>query len=166
MKATAASAAGSSKASVLPATNPTRAARYYECSTGSPMYRPSIGFVTCVHPLYDLPAVTAWRDNAIIELRKSGAEVVPTAIPRTQADACRIASELTGTGVDLVVLFFCSWVSEEVTLALARQIGPTPLLLWALPYLDLDLPMPSPISGLTASGSNIRRIGKTFAHVI
>ncbi|HEY2014329.1 MAG TPA: hypothetical protein VGH38_12555 [Bryobacteraceae bacterium] len=130
------------------------------------MNRAKIGFVTCVHPLYDLPAVTAWREHAIGELQKSGVEVIATAIPRTPPDAVEIARQLTGSDVDLVVLFFCSWVSEDVTLALAGGIAHIPLLLWALPYLDRDIPMPSPISGITGSGSNIRRTGKTFAHVI
>ena len=130
------------------------------------MNRASIGFVTCVHPLYDLPAVAAWRENAIAELRKSGNEVTAPPIPRTPADAIEIAAHLVEREVDLVVLFFCSWVSEDVTLALARGLGDIPLFLWALPYLDRDIPMPSPMSGLTGSGSNIRRMGKPFAYVI
>jgi L-fucose isomerase-like protein len=130
------------------------------------MNRARIGFVTCVHPLYDLPAVAVWRENAIGELRKSGSEVIAAAIPRTTADAIGIAADLAGREVDLVVLFFCSWVSEDITLALAREIGDIPMLLWALPYLDRDIPMPSPMSGLTGSGSNIRRMGKPFAYVI
>lgn len=130
------------------------------------MNQPRIGFVTCIHPLYDLPAVAAWRENAISELRKSGCEVIASAIPRTPADAGEVAAHLAKHEVDLVVLFFCSWVSEDVTLALARGVMDIPMFLWALPYLDLDIPMPSPISGLTASGSNIRRLGKRFAYVI
>jgi L-fucose isomerase-like protein len=130
------------------------------------MSPPKIGFVTCVHPLYDLPAVAAWREEAAAALRRSGCEVILSPIPRTAADAAAIAADLVGREADLVVLYFCSWVSEEVTLALARAIGPIPLLLWALPYLDRDIPMPSPMSGLTASGSNIRRMGKRFAYVV
>jgi L-arabinose isomerase len=41
-----------------------------------------------------------------------------------------------------------------------------PMLLWSLPYLDRDIPMPSPMSGLTGSGSNLRRLGKRFAYVV
>jgi len=130
------------------------------------MSQPRIGFVTCIHPLYDLPAVAAWRENAIGELRKSGCEVIACAIPRTPADAGEVAAHLAKDAVDLVVLFFCSWVSEDVTLALARGVWDIPMLLWALPFLDLEIPMPSPMSGLTASGSNIRRLGKRFAYVV
>ncbi|HYW41857.1 MAG TPA: hypothetical protein VE959_03300 [Bryobacteraceae bacterium] len=130
------------------------------------MHRPRIGFVTCVHPLYDLPAVGAWRENAIGELRKSGCEVIACAIPRTPAEAGEVAAQQARHEVDLVVLFFCSWVSEDVTLALAQGVQDIPLFLWALPYLDLDIPMPSPMSGLTGSGSNIRRAGKRFAYAI
>ncbi len=68
--------------------------------------------------------------------------------------------------MDVVLLFFCTWVAEDITLALARELMDIPMLIWALPYLDKDIPMPSPISGFTASGSNIRRLGKTFAHMI
>jgi len=130
------------------------------------MNPPRIGFVTCIHPMYDLPAVAAWRENAMDALRQSGCDVIAAAIPRTPADAQEIAAHLAKCEVDVVVLFFCSWVSEEVTLALARAIGDIPLFLWALPFLDLDIPMPSPISGITGSGSNIRRLGKPFAFTI
>ena len=133
--------------------------------TESPGKRARIGFIGCVHPFYDLPAVGAWRDSVADGLRKS-AEVIVTEIPRSPADALGIAASLSRCEVDLVVLFFCSWVSEEITLTLAREIGETPLLLWALPYLDRDIPMPSPISALTGSGSNIRRIGKRFAYMV
>lgn len=130
------------------------------------MTPPKVGFVTCIHPLYDLPAVAAWREDAAAALRRAGCEVTLCPIPRTAADARAVAADLVASDADLAVLYFCSWVSEEVTLAFAEGIGPIPLLLWALPYLDRDIPMPSPISGLTASGSNIRRTGKRFVHVV
>ena len=56
---------------------------------------------------------------------------------------------LRANDVDVVLLFFCTWVSEEITLALARELMDIPMVLWALPYLDRDIPMPSPISGFT-----------------
>jgi L-fucose isomerase-like protein len=130
------------------------------------MIRPKIGLVTCVHPLYDLPAVAARRRDAIEGLEAAGCEVVAAQVPRSPADAIEAAAFLRRSGVDLVVLFFVTWVTEGVTLELARQLMDVPMLLWALPYLDRDIPMPSPMSGITASGSNIRRLGKRFVHVI
>jgi len=130
------------------------------------MIPPKIGFVTCIHPLYDLPAVACWREEAAAALRRSGCEVIVSPTPRTAEDAERVAADLKAREADLAVLYFCSWVSEQVTQALARAMGPMPLLLWALPYLDRDIPMPSPMSGITASGSNIRRMGKPFAYVV
>ncbi|MGA3100198.1 MAG: hypothetical protein ABSF25_27405, partial [Bryobacteraceae bacterium] len=120
------------------------------------MTRPRIGLVTCVHPLYDLPAVAARRRDAIEGLQASGCEVVAAETPRSPADAIEAAAFLRKSGVDLVVLLFVTWVTEGVTLELARQLMDVPLMLWALPYLDRDIPMPSPMSGITASGSNIR----------
>ena len=125
-----------------------------------------IGFVTCVHPLYDLASVAGQRQEAVAELRKSGCEVIAAEIPRSSLDAIEIAASLRKCEIDLAVLFFCSWVAEDVTLALARELMDIPMLLWALPYLDREIPMPSPISGLTGSGSNIRRLGKRFTYVI
>jgi L-fucose isomerase-like protein len=125
-----------------------------------------VGFVTCVHPFYDLPAVVSHRDRAVEELRKAGCEVVAAPIPRTSLDAIEIASLLRKSEADALLLFFCTWVAEDITLALARELMDLPMLLWALPYLDRDIPMPSPISGFTASGSNIRRLGKPFAYMI
>lgn len=130
------------------------------------MNSPKVGFVTCVHPFYDLPAVVQHRDRAVAELTAAGCVVVPAPLPRTSLDALEIAAMLRTNDVDVVLLFFCTWVSEEITLALARELMDLPMLLWALPYLDRDIPMPSPISGFTSSGSNIRRLGKSFAHMI
>ena len=125
-----------------------------------------IGFVTCVHPIYDLPPVARQRQKAIEELRRVGCEVIAAETPRTAADAVEIAARLRESAIDVVLLFFCTWVAEEITLALAGELGDVPMLIWALPYLEKDVPMPSPISGLVASGSNIRRSGKRFVWTI
>lgn len=130
------------------------------------MRAPKIGLVACVHPYYELPAVMRHREAAVESLRGAGCEVVAPPIPRSAQDAAGIASGLKQAEADLVVLFFCTWVAEEIPLALARETGNLPLLLWALPYLDRDLPMPSPLSGLTASASNLRRQERPFAHLI
>ena len=60
------------------------------------MKRPTVGFVTCVHPFYELPAVVEARQRAIDELRQSGCEVVAAAIPRKTHDAMEIARCLGG----------------------------------------------------------------------
>jgi L-fucose isomerase-like protein len=125
-----------------------------------------IGFVTCVHPYYDLPAVAARREQAIAELRNAGFEVVATATPRDPDEAVGTAARLKDGGVDAVLLFICTWVAEPITLALARELADVPMVLWALPFLDRDVPMPSPMSGITSTASNIRRMGKRFAWVI
>jgi L-fucose isomerase-like protein len=130
------------------------------------MDRPQIGFVTCVHPRYEVPGVAAMREHATAGLRQSGCDVIEAQIPRTPLDAVEIAAVLKQRGSDLAVLFFCTWVAEDVTLALARELRDKPMLLWALPFFDRDVPMPSPLSGLTGSASNIRRYGKRFVHVI
>jgi len=125
-----------------------------------------IGFITCVHPYYDLPAVAARREQAIAELRSAGFEVMATVTPRDPDDAVKIGTQLKDGGVDAVLLFFCTWVAEPITLALARELADVPMVLWAMPYLDRDIPMPSPMSGITSTASNIRRMGKRFAWVI
>jgi L-fucose isomerase-like protein len=125
-----------------------------------------IGFVTCVHPIYDLPPVARQRQDAIEELRRIGCEVVAADTPRTVPDAVEVAARLRASTIDVVLLFFCTWVAEEITLTLAAELRDVPMLIWALPYLEKDIPMPSPISGLVASGSNIRRSGKRFVYLI
>ncbi len=125
-----------------------------------------IGFVTCVHPIYDLPPVARQRQDAIEELRRLGCEVVAAETPRTVPETVEVAARLRASAIDVVLLFFCTWVAEEITLTLARELRDVPMLIWALPYLDRDIPMPSPISGLVASGSNIRRSGKRFVYLI
>src|ERR1039458_9339467 len=131
-----------------------------------PTARLRIGFVACVHPFYDLPPVARQRQDAIEELRSAGCEGIAPGIPRTAADAVEIAARLRDSAIDVVLLFFCTWVAEEITLTLAGELRDVPLLIWALPYLEKDIPMPSPISGLVASGSNIRRSGKRFVWLV
>jgi L-arabinose isomerase len=82
------------------------------------------------------------------------------------AEAAEVAKCLKGCDIDLAVLFFCTWVDEDISLSLARELTDIPMLIWALPFLDRSIPMPSPITGLVATGSNIRRLGKPFIHVI
>jgi len=125
-----------------------------------------IGWVTCVHPFYDLPGVRQHQDAAVAAHPEAGCEVVAARIPEQPEDALEVAAGLKRGEVDLVLLFFCTWVAEDVTLALARETGDAPMLLWGLPCLDRDIPMPSPLSGLTATASNFRRLGKPFAHLI
>lgn len=130
------------------------------------MYRPRIGFVTCVHPVYDLPEVMKHRDQATSGLSQAGCEVLSAQIPRSSLDALEIARQMKKSEVDLLLLFFCTWVAEEITLALAAELVDIPLLLWALPYLDRETPIPSPMTGLTTSGCNIRRLGKPYVYMI
>jgi L-fucose isomerase-like protein len=125
-----------------------------------------IGFITCVHPFYDLPPVARQRQEAITELRCAGCEVLAAETPRTASQALEIAARLRDNAIDVVVLFFCTWVAEEIPLALAAELWDVPMLIWALPYLEQDVPMPSPISGLIASGANIRRTGKHFVWLV
>jgi len=125
---------------------------------------PKIGFITCVHPIYSLPAVIQHRDNAVAGLRAAGCEVVIPESARDSRDVPEIVATLKREDIDLLVFFFCTWVAEEITLALARELETVPLLLWALPYFDKTIPMPSPMTGLTATGCNIRRMGRSFLH--
>jgi L-fucose isomerase-like protein len=125
---------------------------------------PKIGFITCVHPIYKLPAVIQHRDNAVAGLRAAGCDVVVPETARDSRDVPEIVAALKREDIDLLVFFFCTWVAEEITLGLAREMESVPLLLWALPYFDKTIPMPSPMTGLTATGCNIRRMGRSFLH--
>jgi L-fucose isomerase-like protein len=131
-----------------------------------PNNRLRIGFVTCVHPYYDLPPVARQRQNAIEELRALGCEVVEAETPRCVPDAVAIAARLRDSAIDVVLLFFCTWVAEEIPLTLAAELLDIPMLMWALPYLEKAIPMPSPLSGLVASASNIRRSHMRFVCLV
>jgi L-fucose isomerase-like protein len=127
---------------------------------------PRIGFVTCVHPIYNLPSVVQHRDDAISGLTAAGCEVAAPAIARNPQDIPKIIDELKKADIDLLLFFFCTWVAEEITLTIAREMEQIPLLLWALPYLDLSVPMPSPMTGITATGCNLSRAGRSYLHEI
>jgi L-fucose isomerase-like protein len=130
------------------------------------MAPPRIGFVTCVHPTYSLPSVLQHRDAAISGLQAAGCEVIAPEAARDLQDKTRILDELKNAEIDLLLFFFCTWVDEELTLSIAQELDPIPLLLWALPYLDSSVPMPSPMTGIIATGSNLRRIERPFLHQI
>jgi len=123
-----------------------------------------IGFVTCVHPIYNLPSVTQHRDQAISGLRSAGCEVISPGIAQDARDLPEIVAELKRGNIDLLLFFFCTWVAEEITLSIAKELETIPLLLWALPYLDQTIPMPSPMTGLTATGCNLQKTGRFFLH--
>ncbi|MBS1877728.1 MAG: hypothetical protein JSU00_31250 [Acidobacteria bacterium] len=127
--------------------------------------RPVVGLVTCVHPIYNLPSVTGHRDAAVKGLEAAGCRVASPEIARDSRDVRAIAAMLRREEVDVMILFFCTWVAEEITLGLTRELDDVPLLLWALPYLDKTIPMPSPMTGLTATGCNIRKSGRSFVHM-
>ena len=127
---------------------------------------PRIGFVTCLHPIYDLPSARQHRDSALSGLRSAGCDVIAPEIARDPRDIPVIVKELQGAEIDLLLFFFCTWVAEEITLSIACELKDTPLLLWALPHFDLSVPMPSPITGITATGCNLQRSGRSFLHRI
>jgi L-fucose isomerase-like protein len=125
---------------------------------------PRIGFVPCVHPVYHLPSVEENADKAISALRDAGCDVIAAGTARLPEDGVSIIERLQKENIDLLIFFFCTWVAEEITLSIARELKSIPLLLWALPYLDPTIPMPSPMTGVTATGCNLRRIGRPFLH--
>jgi L-fucose isomerase-like protein len=127
---------------------------------------PCVGFITCVHPIYNLPSVVQHRDHAISGLRAAGCDVIAPGIARDPQDVPQIVDALKKGNIDLLLFFFCTWVAEEITLSIARELEDVPLLLWALPYLDLLIPMPSPMTGITATGCNLRRTGRSYLHRI
>ncbi len=128
------------------------------------MDNPRIGFVTCLQPVYSLPSVVQHRDAAVSGLRTAGCHVTVPETAGDPQDVAKIVSELEKADVDLLVFFFCTWVSEEITLSIAEKMKSVPLLLWALPYLDLSIPATSPIAGITATGCNLTRIGRRYLH--
>jgi L-fucose isomerase-like protein len=127
---------------------------------------PRIGFVTCIHPIYNLPSALQPRDAAIAALRDAGCEVIAPEVARNPLEAPRIIAELMAGDIDLLLFFFCTWVDEEMTFSIAQELKAIPLLLWALPYFDLSIPMPSPMTGITATGCILRRAGRPFLHQI
>jgi L-fucose isomerase-like protein len=127
---------------------------------------PRIGFVPCIHPIYHLPSVVEHADKAISALRDAGCNVITAGTARLPEDVPEIIGRLRKEEIDLLVFFFCTWVAEEIPLSIAREFESTPLLLWALPCLDPDILMPSPVTGITATGCNLLRIGKPFLHRI
>ncbi len=130
------------------------------------MKNPCIGFITCVHPIYDLPSAAQHRDEAVAALHAANCGVIAPAIARDAHDIPNIIDELRRGDIDLLLFFFCTWVAEEITLSIAQEMKSIPLLLWALPFLDLSIPMPSPMTGIMATGSNLRRAGRSFLHRI
>jgi L-fucose isomerase-like protein len=130
------------------------------------MASPRIGFVTCAHPTFNLPSVLEHQDAAISGLRNAGCEVLASTMARNSKDSSKIIGELKAEAVDLLLFFFCTWADEEMTLSIAQELKTTPLLLWALPYLDLTVPMPSPMTGLTSTGCNLRRAERPFLYEI
>ena len=122
--------------------------------------------MTCIHPIYLFPSALQHRDTAVTALREAGCDVIVTGLARDPQEVPKILDELKAGEIDLLLFFFCTWVHEEITLSIAQELGTVPLLLWALPYFDLSVPMPSPVTGITATGCNLGRAGRPFLHRI
>ena len=58
------------------------------------MTAPRVGFVTCVHPIYNLPAVHQQRDEAVSGLRNAGCDVLAPEIARDPQDIPSIIATL------------------------------------------------------------------------
>jgi L-fucose isomerase-like protein len=125
-----------------------------------------IGFVTRLQPNSTLPSQIRHRDDAISALRDAGCHVVNCVIANDPHDVPQIADELKKGDIDLLLFFFCTWVSEDTTLAIAQELGNVPLFLWALPYLDPSVPMLSPMTGITATSCNLRNADRRFSYQI
>jgi L-fucose isomerase-like protein len=125
-----------------------------------------IGFVTCVHPTFSLPSVFEFQDAAISGLRRAGCDVFASTPAKDPDNRSRIIQELKSGEIDLLLFFFCTWADEAMMLAIAQELKSIPLFLWALPYLDPAVPMPSPITGLTTTGCNLRRAERPFLYQI
>lgn len=130
------------------------------------MSNPRIGFVTCVNSIYTIPSTAHHRDAAISGLRAANCDLVVSETAENPQDIPKIIDELRKADIEVLLFFFCTWVADEITLSIAQEMQDTPLLLWALPYLDLSVPMPSPMTGITATGCNLTRAGRRYLYRI
>lgn len=119
-----------------------------------------------MHPIYNFPSVVQTNKDAVSGLRAAGCNVIALDIARDPEKISEIIEELKQSRLDLLVFFFCTWVAEEIPLSIASELKDVPLLLWALPYFDRSIPMPSPMTGLTSTGCNLQRAGRIFVHRI
>ena len=108
-------------------------------------------------PVYDAPGnqQQAGRQE---QLRRTGCEVIAAEVPRSPGDAIE-RQAFRREEIDLALLFFCTWVAEEITLAFARELMDVPMLIWSLPYLADNIPMAAD-QRADHVGFNIRRLAR------
>ena len=129
-----------------------------------------IGLLFLSHPLtftsYALKEAAVLRDKVTSKLAALKMDFV--VVSDLICDINRAASaidEIAQNRVDAVVLFFCSWTSEEIPLRIGQEIR-CPLILWCPSKPLGDLPLPSPLTGLVSAASNFHRLGIPFRYFV
>ncbi|MCL4459915.1 MAG: hypothetical protein M1136_07140 [Chloroflexi bacterium] len=102
-----------------------------------------------------------YRQKSMEGLAQLPVNIPLQAVVRTRSEAITTIQEFKDKDVDLIILGFAHWVSEDLPIYFATELR-QPLLLWSLgegsPWVYL--------SGLVSTASNLARLGRQFAYVI
>jgi len=123
---------------------------------------PKIGLVFLSHPyLVGKQKLEKYRKSVEQSLTKINIEYPVNEVIETAKDSHKVREIINRSDICLVVLFFSSWVREELPLFLAKNVN-LPFLLWAISGNVGSLPL----SGIVSTASDFLRIDRQFTWVV
>ena len=108
------------------------------------------------------------RREALSKLRQMDIELIEPEVKITsdgkglRSNVEEVCQRCVRDNIDLALVLFCSWVSEDLSNTVATELFKYPMLCWAVTE-PAEL---ISISGLASSASNFVRLGKEFTYVI
>ena len=94
-------------------------------------------------------------------LQSAGLDIAMFASVRSAEEARGTIKELSSAEIDIAILAFSDWVSEDLPIMVARDLH-VPIVLWGMVGQSEYLPL----AGVTCAASNLMRIGVPFKYVV
>jgi L-fucose isomerase-like protein len=126
--------------------------------------RPKIGFIPLTNTFFGFNLAEDVRENALDVLKRLDVDLLVSADKAINSvqEAIAACKKCVEADIDLALIFFCSWVNEEIPNTVAMELFNYPMVCWAIP----SPPELISLTGLVAAASNIKRLGKKFTHVL
>ena len=126
--------------------------------------RPTVGFIPLTNTFFAFKLAEEAREKALDALKGLDVDIVVWADKAINSveEAVAACNKCREADIDLALIFFCSWVNEEIPNTVAMELFNYPMVCWAIPNPP-ELISPT---GLVAAASNIKRLGKKFTYVL
>ncbi|HEB31295.1 MAG TPA: hypothetical protein ENI15_10535 [Spirochaetes bacterium] len=126
--------------------------------------QPKVGFIPLGGSIYEAKQIEMVRADCLKTIQRSAVrliEITQDVVVNTKKVSV-ISEQVRKENVDLLVILFCSWASEEIINFLSNELPHVTFLLWAV---TKPSEMVSPC-GLISAASNFKKSGRKFRYVL